>query len=678
MIALGSLHALVAAALFTGGAGRVHVATAVSPPSVHVGTRTLFRCTPRDSGVAVAGYCDVLRVPLDWNDPNSGTIGIRFEWIPARDPTTATIVAQEGGPGFPSTASGLPYTLLFGPLLMERNLLLMDERGTGASSPIDCKPLQRYASEQQAHGFHRVVEACGAQLNHTFRTQDGRRFVHASDLFATPQSVRDLAAILRALELPPVDLYGDSYGTFFAQAFAVNHPELVRSLVLDGAYPLDQDMFDALAFTQIRFAFDAVCARSDACRAAAPGSSVGRLRRLARRLAAAPLRARGSEYDAGDLLTLLEAAGNDLPPLEYRNLDAAARALLDRGDTAPLVRLFAWSKRAAHASNPSSFTEYSLGMKFSSECTSYRNPFDMRAPYAERARQFAAAVAALPASMFDPIPKSVAVADANQGFDECLHWPAPVHDDPVVNRSPPLLPPELPVLVISGDLDSTTPSGDARIAADRLGPSVRFVSIRNAGHGASYSDRQNCGSRIVRAFVLSPHLPLDTTCTERLPEIRAAGVFPLTLADQPPAARRSGDRTSTAEARLAALAVSAVGDVLQTARFLANDRAWCKVGFCGSGLRGGTFAANWDLTDVVLHDVAYSRDSTVSGSVSLTKHEYYSAPSVVAATVRASYDRGRLRENLTIRFDERQVHALATIDGRASTGHPIHETVPAP
>ena len=50
--------------------------------------------------------------------------------------------------------------------------------------------------------------------------------------------VDDLAAVLDALEIDQVDFYGDSYGTYVGQAFAVRHPDRLRSLVLDGAYPL--------------------------------------------------------------------------------------------------------------------------------------------------------------------------------------------------------------------------------------------------------------------------------------------------------------------------------------------------------------------------------------------------------------------------------------------------------
>ena len=58
-------------------------------------------------------------------------------------------------------------------------------------------------------------------------------------LYSTAYAADDLAAILEALEVRQIDLYGDSYGTYFEQVFAVRHPAALRAIVLDGAYPLD-------------------------------------------------------------------------------------------------------------------------------------------------------------------------------------------------------------------------------------------------------------------------------------------------------------------------------------------------------------------------------------------------------------------------------------------------------
>ena len=78
-------------------------------------------------------WCGNLRVPFDRADPAAGTIPINFEWYPAEQAPAGTIVAVEGGPGYaehrqprllPRAVRGLQRT---------RNLLLVDNRGTGAS-----------------------------------------------------------------------------------------------------------------------------------------------------------------------------------------------------------------------------------------------------------------------------------------------------------------------------------------------------------------------------------------------------------------------------------------------------------------------------------------------------------------------------------------------------------------
>ena len=665
------IHAL---ALF----GMVSVTGAKARPFVEVGTLRLFRCRPRDSGVRVAGYCDVVRVPLDWRNPSAGTIAIRFEWIPARYPgATRTIVAQDGGPGFPSTGSGDAYVRLFGPLLRDRNLLMMDERGTGGSTPIDCASLQAaVVNGDIGDTFQRGVQACGAQLDHTFRTADLQGYVRADDLFATTQSVRDLAFILRALALPKVALYGESYGTFFAQAFAANYPEMVDSLVLDSAYPLDQDIFDAPAREEIRFAFDAVCSRSAACSAAAPFSSTARIRRLARRLASKPLVTQQRSYGTTELASLLQEASLDTPLIEFRDLDAAARAWLDRGDPIPIGRLFDRSWKAAQL--PRAFNVYSAGMEVATECTVYRNPFDARAPLAERLRQYHAALARLPPATFDPLAMRDVAAAGPFPFDECLHWPAPTHLQSLVNGPLPLVPPTIPVLIISGELDSITAPGDAEQARAELGPSAHLVSIPNEGHVPTFYDQFNCAQQIVRAFLRAPDSRLEMACTARIPEVRAVGVFPAMLAEQPPGARRAGDRATRIESQLAALAVEAVGDTIESARFASFNDDFCDRYYpCGRGLRGGYFVAAPDLSSVQFEET-YSRDTLVSGVAHIGGALVYGGAGYVNARVQIQTNDERHTETLDLHWDERVPRARASIEGLSLDHHRIREEMPAP
>jgi pimeloyl-ACP methyl ester carboxylesterase len=264
-------------------------------------------------------YCGTLRRPLDPAGQVPGTIDIAFAWLPhsdARRRASGTIVAVEGGPGYPSIGSRALYRGLYAPLLATRDLLVVDNRGTGASDVIDCPLLQR-APLMKLH----QVAACGAQM--------GKQ----SDLFGTGIAADDMAAVLRALGIARVDLYGDSYGTFFVQAFAGRHPRGVNSIVLDGAYPVTgASPWYPSTGPQMRDAFDLVCRRSDVC-SKLPGSSPERIVHLV----AALRQGKAPKITPADLAFVMDSAGLD--PLAYRDLDAAARALLDDGDLVPLTRL---------------------------------------------------------------------------------------------------------------------------------------------------------------------------------------------------------------------------------------------------------------------------------------------------------------------------------------------------
>ena len=82
--------------------------------------------------------------------------------------------------------------------------------------------------------------------------------MHASDLFNTAYSARDVSGVLRALRLGRVDLYGDSYGSWFAQVFASRYPGQLRSVTLDSTYQvLDLDPWYTTTVVTARRAFDA-------------------------------------------------------------------------------------------------------------------------------------------------------------------------------------------------------------------------------------------------------------------------------------------------------------------------------------------------------------------------------------------------------------------------------------
>ncbi len=616
-------------------------------------------------------WCGTLRVPFDRADPAAGTIPVNFEWYPAEQAPVGTMVAVEGGPGYPSTGSRDYYIELFGGLQRSRNLLLVDNRGTGASALINCRPLQRWHLALGDDEYDRRVAACGNQLN-TARPLPGGGFVHGSDLYGTANAARDLADVLAALETGPVDLYGDSYGSYFGQTFAARYPGLLRSLTLDATWPvLGTDPFYISTIETARIAFDLACRRSVACALAAPGSSMARVGALAERLRRAPVvgqtREPGSapstwKVDVGVLIALVNNAGSDAGV--YRELDAAARAVLERRDGAPLLRLAA---KSLYTADGGPVREWSAGQYSAVYCTDYPQAFDMRAPLAVRQAQYEAAVDALPDGAFAPFTVEEWATSPVAEFDDCLHWPAPVRDDPPITGRPPLVPPTLPVLVLSGGLDTLTTWTDGAVVAEQLGPSARWVKVENTIHVTALADPYGCASGLVRQFVRHPERlhTMDVSCASRIPEVRVVGDFPRRLSGATPATARKGNQAGAAGLKLATVGAAAVGDAIAQWWYLPGSR--------GHGLRGGWFTLEGDVSvKFDLHKVRFVADTTVDGTAT-----WNTGTGKVTAQVVVKGPRGATA-TLRMRWDDLARHPRATVSGRTGSGTRLAATLPAP
>ncbi len=313
-------------------------------------------------------------MPLDYSSKASPDIHIGFIWLPATHARRAkgTVLAVEGGPGFASTGTEPAYAAMLGSLRRTRNLLIIDLRGTGNSTPLNCAGLESYSQVQHQYGlaFDQLVANCGSHLNHMWRYGHGG-FVHASDLFNTAYSARDVSAVLTALRIGRVDLYGDSYGSWFAEVFASRYAGQLRSVTLDSTYQvLGLDPWYTTSVITARQAFVQACVRSVACNRGAGGRGAwGRIGRLARLLAKAPVTGETVSpfgtlvkltVTVETLVNLVNNAGFD--PLVYQDLDAAARALLSHDDQAPLLRLAELSLAFDDSTFP--LPEYSDGLYF--------------------------------------------------------------------------------------------------------------------------------------------------------------------------------------------------------------------------------------------------------------------------------------------------------------------------
>ncbi len=585
------------------------LAAPAAAQTITVGSLTLSHCIRQYDG-----FCGTLQRPLDPTGRVPGSIGIGFEFYPhTGSAALGTIVAEEGGPGYATTGSRDGYVRLFTPLRTGRDILLVDKRGTGRSGAIDCKRLQR----GRAPGLE-AARACGLQLG-------PRAWLYGSDAAAD-----DLAAVLAALQLGPVDYYGDSYGTFFGQVMAARHPEALRTMVLDSAYPvLGGTPFFASEIETFPVALERVCARSAPCAAQQP-SITERLAALLAALRAAPVSGlapgangewRSVTADPAALFLVVYEAGNTLTA--YRDLDAASRAYFARHDAVPLLRLVAEALDASGGAGPAN--QFSVGLATAVMCQDYHTLFDLRQAEPARRRAYARALAETEArspGLYAPflLADALAAPTDPEALDTCVVWPAPPAD------ATPAFPvpahaafPKIPVLVLAGELDTvTSPKEAAQTTA--LFPEAWFVVVRNRGHETAIgnggvnvppdgADLAGCVGPIVLRFVASGGDPGDTGCALRTRPIRTVPDFAATWRAVAPAASLPGNAAADDALALASAAAETVGDAV--ARYAVAS------GSSVRGLRGGRFSLAPDASGIRLHldHLRWTPDLAVSGEV---------------------------------------------------------------
>ena len=171
---------------------------------------------------------------------------------------------------------------IYGPLLRERGLLLVDNRGTGTSALIDCRSVQGFAGATSGPEFPGVVAAARAQIERRYRRPGGPPFTPPTcSRPSTPRATSRRSCARSGSG--KVDLYGDSYGTFFVQSFISRHQRHLHSVVLDSAYPVrGLDPWYASSGDVARRALDAVCERDAAARPPRPAAPPPGSRRSAR------------------------------------------------------------------------------------------------------------------------------------------------------------------------------------------------------------------------------------------------------------------------------------------------------------------------------------------------------------------------------------------------------------
>jgi pimeloyl-ACP methyl ester carboxylesterase len=431
----------------------------------------------------IKARCGTMLRPENPADPDSASIEISVAVVPALtlEPHPDPFVPLAGGPGGSAIEFYSSFAHAFEYVRRQRDILLVDQRGTGRSSRMECDfdddiVEGQYSTEQVLE----VTRTCLGELPHDPR------------YFTTSVAVADLEAVREALGYGPLNLYGVSYGSRVAQHFARRFAGSVRTIVLDGVVAPQLPIGPEIA-TEAQKALDNIlarCAADAACHERFPGIEQDFVRvkaELGEQSVVVdlthPVTGRREYVEFGPA----ELAGA-IRLLAYNARSIAILPLLineaANGHFEPLAAQF-------HMIAASMADALALGMHNSVMCSEDVPLYD----------RDSIDYAALEASYI-----GIMQLDAIEAM--CSLWPAgPVDEDlhdPLDTR--------VPVLLLSGEVDPITPPRYATLAMVELG-NARHLTMPMQGHGQV---AVGCMPRLIGEFVRSAsHDELDTACLER-------------------------------------------------------------------------------------------------------------------------------------------------------------------
>ena len=458
-------------------------ATQVKPRTL--GTIPFKACSlsSQMSGDSIEAQCAQFTVPEDHGKPDGRKIQLNLAWLPATkdaDQAPDPVFFLAGGPGQAAVATFPQLGPVFNEVRKHRDIILVDQRGTGKSNLLTCTfdDVAELAAPELA-AAQAAAEKCASQLS---AKADLRHYT-------TTDAIADLDAVRKAIGAAQINLVGVSYGTRVAQQYAMNYPDSTRSIVLDSVVPntlqlgniFARNLDDALA---LQFA---LCSKAPACK--------GKLG--------------DPRVELDQLLTKLRAAPVDVT---YRDATSGeqAQATLSADMLAGLVRMYAYMPAAGsllpkliHEANNGRYAglvalakmmsgdlqeSMAMGMQFSVICSEDNESMVARSEDANTVlgNRMAEGMAAM-----------------------CKVWPkgnvpANFHN---------ALATKVPALILEGEFDPVTPPRYGEEVVKTL-PNGRLFTLRGQGHNVIGA---GCMPKLFTQFIEKADAKaLDGACLDKL------------------------------------------------------------------------------------------------------------------------------------------------------------------
>ena len=426
------------------------------------------------------------------------------------------LVFLSGGPGFPAISQ---HSLNFSSKLdFNRDMIIMDQRGTGLSKPsILCNNLEgdddidddlrdgdgdrdgngdgdgdRGKNNGDKDRGDITFLQCYKKIND--------KGINLSN-YNTQENAADFADLINALQLKKVNYYGFSYGTRLALELLRRHPEHIRSVILDGAlpthiYPMSQTaqgLWEAL----VRMAKD--CTENVHCNQRYADTSnnldfSATFTALLNRLDGSPIKDKGKTFNKKDIVTFLSQF---ISSGEFARLPFIVKKLYDKE-----FSILSSGMKKPFSSKSAGNPEISLGMALSVVCHD-------EVPFESDSRVQAEKV-------------KFHIEESEYKFKKKIcesQWILKKKGSSKIKQA---VKSDLPVLLLSGAYDHRTPPFWAKSAKKHFSKSYHFL-FPSGGHGnlgtpVSPNPNHRCGYKLAKDFILDPNREPQDKCFSNLPK----------------------------------------------------------------------------------------------------------------------------------------------------------------
>jgi len=426
--------------------------------------------------------CGVLEVAENREQPNGNKVPLNIVVLPAvqKSPQPDPLFFLAGGPGQAATELAAVVNTTFKTVRNQRDIVLIDQRGTGKSNPIQCEGdealLNDYAINDETYDLVADIKTCIEEHKDYDLSQ-----------YSTAEAIKDFEAVREYLGYKTINLYGGSYGTRAGLVYMRMFPQSIRSVILDSVAPTQVVVGPFGVFGNR--AFDLMlqdCQQQESCAKSFPNLKQDYYQ-LIKALSANPqmIKIRDPKtFEQTEFLLTASKLSNALRSALYSTTSRRIMPLLIdkavKGDVAPLAGFL-----NASAGQGGMY----IGLTFNILCSE-----DMPRATPELLLQDAA----------NPF---IGARQTKTFTQACSVWPK----YPVDSSFAEPVSSDIPTFILSGELDPVTPPQWGELAKETLSNSRHFIAKK----GAHTPIVSSCAHKLATKFIEELNLKeIDDSCLQ--------------------------------------------------------------------------------------------------------------------------------------------------------------------